>query len=180
MIDEKKLIEELNTMIDDAPISYMEDENHDRLNAYNYALNKAISIIKNQPKVGRWIPVGEGQPEPSLNSVIGWDAYRERCVLVQYYMNDWILGNHESVKIIAWMPLPDPYEVQLRGSVERRRIMPNLEDMLDAIEDKGLLCDCCTLQNECDAWFQPCEYSDDCFDEALVTKIYERVMRGKQ
>lgn len=55
-----------------------------------------------------------------------------------------------------------------------------LHDMLDAIEDKGLLCDCCTLRNKCDAWFQPCEYSDDCFDEALVKKIYERVMREKQ
>lgn len=109
MIDEKKLIQDLETMISDVPISYMEDENRDRLNAYNYALSKAISIIKNQPKVGKWIPVGERLPEPSLNSVIGWDAYRERCVFVQYYMNDWILGNHESVKIVAWMPLPEPY-----------------------------------------------------------------------
>lgn len=61
-----------------------------------------------------------------------------------------------------------------------RKKMLILHDMLDAIEDKGLLCDCCTLRNKCDAWFQPCEYSDDCFDEALVKKIYERVMREKQ
>lgn len=115
MIDEKKLIQDLETMISDVPISYMEDENRDRLNAYNYALSKAISIIKNQPKVGKWIPVEERLPEPSLNSVIGWDAYRERCVFVQYYMNDWILGNNESVKIVAWMPLPEPY---VKGDVE--------------------------------------------------------------
>lgn len=58
----------------------------------------------------KWIPVEERLPEESLNSVIGWDAYRECCVFVQYYMNDWILGNHESVKIVAWMPLPSPYK----------------------------------------------------------------------
>ena len=27
----------------------------------------------------RWIPVEERLPEESLNSVIGWDEYRERC-----------------------------------------------------------------------------------------------------
>ena len=109
MIDEKKLIQDLETMISAAPISYVEDENHDRLNAYLDALTRVILKVKNQPKVDKWIPVGERLPEPSLNSVIGWDAYRERCVLVQYYMNDWILGNHESVKIVAWTPLPEPY-----------------------------------------------------------------------
>lgn len=56
--------------------------------------------------------------------------------------------------------------------------MPNLEDMLDAIEGKGLLCDCCTFQNECDNSFSPCEYGDDCFDETLVKKFYEEVMKG--
>ena len=109
MIDENKLIEKLETMIDDIPISYVKDENHGRLNAYIHALIRVISIVKNQPKVGEWIPVEERLPEESLNSVIGWDASRERCVFVQYYMNDWILGNHESVKIVAWMPLPEPY-----------------------------------------------------------------------
>ena len=109
MIDENKLIEKLETMIADVPISYVKDENHDRLNAYLHALSRVISNVKNQPKVNEWIPVEERLPEESLNSVIGWDAYRERCVFVQYYMNDWILGNHEYVKIIAWMPLPEPY-----------------------------------------------------------------------
>lgn len=40
-----------------------------------------------------WIPVEERLPKESLNSVIGWDAYRERCCFVQYYMGRWILGN---------------------------------------------------------------------------------------
>lgn len=61
MIDEKKLIEDLETMISDVPISYVIDENHDRLNAYLDALTRVILNVKNQPKVGKWIPVEEGR-----------------------------------------------------------------------------------------------------------------------
>lgn len=57
----------------------------------------------------RWIPVEERLPEESLNSVIGWDEYRERCCFVQYYAGSWHLGD-ESVRIIAWMPLPEAYQ----------------------------------------------------------------------
>lgn len=57
-----------------------------------------------------WIPVEERLPEESLNSVIGWDEYRERCCFVQYYGGRWILGaDREPVNIIAWRPLPEPY-----------------------------------------------------------------------
>lgn len=85
-------------------------------------LIKALHYDRNQYKKGyedacskfKWIPVEERLPEESLNSVIGWDAYKERCVFVQYYMNDWILGNHESVKIVAWMPLPEPYRKEVK------------------------------------------------------------------
>lgn len=58
-----------------------------------------------------WIPCSERLPEESLNSVLGWDEYRERCCLVQYVGGRWILGNDiDSVKIIAWQPLPEPYQ----------------------------------------------------------------------
>lgn len=58
----------------------------------------------------KWIPVSERFPEESLNSVIGWDAYRERCVFVQYIDGCFqITGKDESFDIIAWMPLPNPY-----------------------------------------------------------------------
>lgn len=108
MIDEKKLIEELNrqkyilTFEDSNPI----DE------GFNCGIDKAIQLVESQPKVGEWIPVEERLPEKSLNSVIGWDTYRECCVFVQYYMNEWILGSHESVNIVAWRPVPEPYEVK--------------------------------------------------------------------
>ncbi len=64
-----------------------------------------------------WIPVEDRLPEESLNSVIGWDEYRKRCCFVQYYCGRWILGNDvDSVKITAWMPLPEPYTEQTKGS----------------------------------------------------------------
>lgn len=61
----------------------------------------------------RWIPVSERLPEESLNSVIGWDAHRERCVFVQYIDGYFqITGSDESFNIVAWRPLPEPYKVE--------------------------------------------------------------------
>jgi hypothetical protein len=58
-----------------------------------------------------WIPVSERLPEESLNSVLGWDEYRNRCCFVQYISGRWVLGNDiDSVKIIAWQLLPTPYK----------------------------------------------------------------------
>lgn len=60
---------------------------------------------------GKWISVSERLPEESLNSVIGWDAYRERCVFVQYIDGHFqITGSDESFNIVAWQPLPEPYQ----------------------------------------------------------------------
>lgn len=58
-----------------------------------------------------WIPCSERLPEESLNSVLGWDEYRNRCCFIQYIGGRWVLGNDiDSVKIIAWQPLPAPYQ----------------------------------------------------------------------
>lgn len=57
-----------------------------------------------------WIPVEERLPDESLNSVIGWDEYRERCCFVQYYAGKWALRvDREPIKITHWRPLPEPY-----------------------------------------------------------------------
>ena len=57
-----------------------------------------------------WIPVEESLPDESLNSVIGWDEYRERRCFVQYYADKWALrADREPIHIIAWRPLPEPY-----------------------------------------------------------------------
>ena len=59
------------------------------------------AIIHNHMNDG-WIPVEERLPDESLNSVIGWDEYRERCCFVQYYGGKWSLrADREPIKIIA-------------------------------------------------------------------------------
>ena len=71
------------------------------------ALQLAITALQNQPM---WIPVSERLPEESLNSVIGWDTYRNRCCFVQYLGGRFVLGDDiDSVNVTAWMPLPEPY-----------------------------------------------------------------------
>mgnify|MGYP000071591909 FL=1 len=72
------------------------------------ALQMAITALQNQPV---WIPVSERLPEESLNSVIGWDTYRNRCCFVQYLGGRFVLGDDiDSVNVPAWMPLPEPYQ----------------------------------------------------------------------
>lgn len=68
-----------------------------------------LKKLSEEQRKHRWIPVQERLPEESLNSVIGWDEYRERCCFVQYYAGSWHLGD-EPVRIAAWMPLPEPYQ----------------------------------------------------------------------
>ena len=81
-----------------------EQVKHVKETAKKYLLEKA------QGKVGGWIPVEEQLPDESLNSVIGWDEYRERCCFVQYYGGRWMLrADREPINIIAWRPLPEPY-----------------------------------------------------------------------
>lgn len=82
-----------------------------RMACVNKGLNKAIEIINElaEQHNNGWILCSERLPEESLNSVIGWDAYRQRCCFVQYYNGRWNLGNNdESVNIIAWQPVPVP------------------------------------------------------------------------
>lgn len=70
---------------------------------------KARDIIRKHMDDG-WIPVEERLPDESLNSVIGWDEYRERCCFVQYYGGRWMLrADREPIKITHWRPLPEPY-----------------------------------------------------------------------
>ena len=74
--------------------------------------NRAVEIIEQAAAEynNGWIPVGERLPEELLNSVLGFDEHRKRCCLVQYVGGRWILDNDiDSVKIIAWQPLPEPY-----------------------------------------------------------------------
>ena len=86
------------TMLDAVPTAYEVDK-----------VMEQLEDLKEKKKNGGWIPCSEHLPEESLNSVLGWDEYRQRCCFVQYYGGRWILGNSiESVKITAWQPVPEP------------------------------------------------------------------------
>ena len=96
-------------------------------------MEMAITALQNQPV---WIPVSERLPEESLNSVIGWDTYRNRCCFVQYLGGRFVLGDDiDSVNVTAWMPLPEPYqgsEPHKQTNADRIRSMTN-EELLDFI-----------------------------------------------
>lgn len=112
----EKIIEKLQECERQAEKDMGLSEKYAEANAYGgemIAFEKAIEIVKQEAAEcnNGWIPVEERLPEESLNSVIGWDEYRKRCCFVQYLEGRWILGNDiDSVKIIAWKPLPEPYQ----------------------------------------------------------------------
>lgn len=84
----------------------------DSLNVLQNMLDKlgAYEDAEEHGRYGKWIPVSERLPEESLNSVIGWDTYRNRCCFVQYLGGRFVLGDDiYSVNVTAWMPLPEPY-----------------------------------------------------------------------
>ena len=72
--------------------------------------HREASMWAKQLETNPWIPITERLPEEPLNSVIGWDTSRNRCCFVQYINGQWKLGNWDPVDIVAWMPLPKPYE----------------------------------------------------------------------
>lgn len=104
----EKIIEKLKKLDLDG-ISMQEDDKY-----WLIRKEDAIKVVQ-QADAGYnngWIPCSERLPEESLNSVIGWDEYRKRCCFVQYYDGGWHLAGkyHESVKIIAWQPVHEPYK----------------------------------------------------------------------
>lgn len=96
-------ISECVKMLTCAECSY-KGTNCKALHVAEYLIQNGVTIATDTND--KWVSVDERLPEESLNSVIGWDEYRERCVFVQYYKGEWVLGDHESVKITHWMPLP--------------------------------------------------------------------------
>ena len=112
----EKILEEIDELRGQAG-SECTSEDHYIKKAWEHCLDRVVGIIRNHMNDG-WISVKERLPEESLNSVIGWDEYRERCCFVQYYGGKWSLrADREPIKIIAWRPLPEPYSPE-RSEVE--------------------------------------------------------------
>lgn len=120
MIDEKKLIEEFNIKsikYDDMCGDAIEENDCGMQMIYagkGLAYVEAIKIVEKQPKVGEWIPCSKCLPERD-----GTYQLKEFAVTIDngehvyashasydFYNEKWLV--HKS-KVIAWMPLPEPY-----------------------------------------------------------------------
>lgn len=69
-----------------------------------------IKLIKEQP---RWIPCSERLPEKNGNYLVTVEANDGtasiKFQMVDHYGPDW-LHEEKHEKVIAWMPLPEPYQ----------------------------------------------------------------------
>ena len=125
----EKILEEIKKLKQE-----QNSQNQDYVTGYISALSVTEGIVsKHMSRLSRennqentrsprdndgWISVEDRVPEESINSVLGWDVYRERCVFVQFLNGRWILGNDiEPALIKAWRPLPEPYRPE-KGTEE--------------------------------------------------------------
>lgn len=104
MIDEEKLIDEVNDLMD-ANLLFYDDASKSR----QETLKEIVDLILDQPKVGEWIPFNKGEPkEEGLYLCYFDDGF---ITTVEYEDGDWNLWA-DSGEIIAWQPLPELYEVK--------------------------------------------------------------------
>ena len=118
MIDEKKLIEEIEYMIGMLPTYYINKK--DEENAYLDAINRVLSVVKRQPKVGEWIPVEEGLPKQAGYACLAtiqnkFGQIKIAKVFTHYGTGIFWLCNESDIdlnvwEVIAWMLLPEPYQ----------------------------------------------------------------------
>lgn len=118
MIDEKKLIEELQTLADKESKKCEEAAEANLAGVaatYNHGeicYQNAVETVNSQPKAGEWILRSERLPElekdvllslRSLDVVTGYRSNRKGY----FYTNGEGYVTFENV--IAWKPLPEPY-----------------------------------------------------------------------
>lgn len=132
MIDEKKLIEDIHGYFRKDMDKYLTEDKGDVVVGEDLEkckellrLNKVIyDIIKNQPKVGEWIPCSERLPEgcddAELEVLVHMEekyieAEFKEVGLALYYPGEKqfrSVYNHMAditENVVAWMPLPEPY-----------------------------------------------------------------------
>lgn len=119
MIDEKKLIEEIRKRRDYWESKAAEyDEAGER---YEYLmdvcdgkateLTATLSIINEQPKVAEWIPCSERLPEDDRMVLVTCCTKKGvKNVNRAYYDGGFWHGSGSMSGVVAWQPLPEPWE----------------------------------------------------------------------
>lgn len=81
---------------------------------YCNTLNEIIEELEQQPKTG-WIPCSERLPEENGNYLVTVEANDGtasiKFQMVDHYGPKW-LHEGKREKVIAWMPLPEPYKAE--------------------------------------------------------------------
>lgn len=125
MIDEKKLIN--NLTIRREKLRYISivalHNNMNYVDTIINEINSIIDIINEQPKVGEWIPCSERLPEedgiyivddrvfnsPWIHTAGFMVSSKAWCENHGVYYDD-KYGRYEDGRVIAWQPLPEPWE----------------------------------------------------------------------
>nr|DAP07799.1 MAG TPA: Protein of unknown function (DUF551) [Caudoviricetes sp.] len=116
MIDENKLIEKIESM--QTPL----DKNTSNGLLSFLLLDNFKDIVKKQPKVNEWIPVEERLPEENGYYIVtAPSCINEEMTTMELYFDDgkWLINEGDEIfyyekSIIAWMPLPKPYEKEVK------------------------------------------------------------------
>ena len=127
MIDEKKLIEEIGEYTisvygcDINDVIAFQTNNESKSAYIVQGICEAIDFIKEQPKVGEWIPVSERLPneEEFINAYLRNKYAAEFIVMIKgannpttlYFTRNgkWVDEEWNAYDVIAWQPLPEPY-----------------------------------------------------------------------
>ena len=102
---------------------------HEQLDEYNvYSVDEIFEMIDEQPTVEakpvEWIPCSERLPEePNENPIFEGNPLELYLVSVKYadypfrafWNGKFFTDGFSKLKVIAWMPLPAPYNADMRG-----------------------------------------------------------------
>ena len=150
MIDEKKLIEEFDKKLYAMQIVPMRE---------------VIKIIKEQPKVGEWIPVSERLPEDGYGQTFLLTVKDGKETIVTFakyqpkYRRFNLTGARSYWKPVAWMPLPEPYRPQgARKHFNADKIRAMSDEELAEFLMKDMPCDLDITR--CDDYY--CDRTQNC------------------
>lgn len=79
------------------------------------ALEMGIKALEQEPK---WIPVSERLPEENgqylvtVKNLTGYEQLYNNVFECEFFEKDWIFKGWKDNKVIAWMPLPQPYKAE--------------------------------------------------------------------